>query len=189
MTHDWRDLAACRNTVIDGTITSPETDLFFNGALADKAQAICADCPVRAQCRALQRHVPDKRGVWGGVYTAPKRNRPDAISDMNHVRKLALYRQGMTDKEIADALRTTPTSISGWRSRMSLPVNPSKTARGRQPAQIALPPRVEEARMKLYNAGKTDQEIANAVGVETGVINKWRNRRGLPRNTGEKRSA
>jgi hypothetical protein len=50
----WHRRAACRGTGID----------FFDPAQADRAVAICRDCPVAAQCREAGRREP--AGVWGG---------------------------------------------------------------------------------------------------------------------------
>ena len=46
-----------------------EPELFFPGPgeSADQAKAICASCPVRAECLALARANEERFGVWGGV--------------------------------------------------------------------------------------------------------------------------
>ena len=46
-----------------------DPDLFFPlpGESADPAKAICAACPVRAECLALARARGEQFGVWGGV--------------------------------------------------------------------------------------------------------------------------
>lgn len=63
----WRDKAACRRE---------DPALFFNadgetGALRKrrerKAKAICAECPVRAQCLVYAFQRPEKWGTWGGL--------------------------------------------------------------------------------------------------------------------------
>lgn len=62
----WRDLAACRG----------RTGLFFatDEAEVARARAICADCPVLADCRAWVTANPQRHGVFAGM-TAPERDR------------------------------------------------------------------------------------------------------------------
>lgn len=67
---DWRDRAACRGT---------DTELFFpsvNGAAAQRAhrqaKAVCATCPVLAQCLSWALTSGIDFGVWGGL-TADER--------------------------------------------------------------------------------------------------------------------
>lgn len=62
MTIEWREQAACRGM---------DTDIFFpqeKYGIA-KAKAICARCPVMAECRDYSLTLPrdDTRGVWGGM--------------------------------------------------------------------------------------------------------------------------
>lgn len=61
---EWRARAACRGL-------GPA--LFFDDDTEAQAQAICARCPVAAQCAQEGRHEP--AGVWGGQ-TARQRQRP-----------------------------------------------------------------------------------------------------------------
>lgn len=57
----WRARGAC----------SGQGELFFNPAKAKQreAAAICAECPVRAECRSWAIENPGKasHGVWGGL--------------------------------------------------------------------------------------------------------------------------
>jgi WhiB family redox-sensing transcriptional regulator len=57
---DLPGMPACRHA---------DPDLFFPGPgeSADPAIAICAACPVRAECLALARANGERFGVWGGV--------------------------------------------------------------------------------------------------------------------------
>lgn len=61
--HDWMAAAACRG----------RTDLFFpscgaGGAAARAAKALCETCPVRPQCAAYARALPEPpEGVWAGM--------------------------------------------------------------------------------------------------------------------------
>ena len=65
----WREDAACSGS---------DTDLFFptgeDEALAAPAKAICAACPVQAQCLQYAIATNQTEGVWGGL-TGPERRR------------------------------------------------------------------------------------------------------------------
>lgn len=56
----WREASACRN----------RTELMFpedNDALGvARAKAVCADCPVKAQCLEFALANGERWGVWGG---------------------------------------------------------------------------------------------------------------------------
>jgi WhiB family redox-sensing transcriptional regulator len=56
----WRAQAACAST--DPGIFFPRT-----GESVQPAKAICARCPVTAQCLAHAVSVPEQHGVWGGL--------------------------------------------------------------------------------------------------------------------------
>lgn len=65
MRDGWRALAACRGM---------NTDVFYpegrGRALRVKeeiAKQICAQCPVRRECRLAAREMPERYGIWGGL--------------------------------------------------------------------------------------------------------------------------
>lgn len=64
----WQEQAACRDV--------EDPDIFFpeRGGSSKAARALCADCPVRAECLeyALANH--EDFGIWGG--TSPRDRRP-----------------------------------------------------------------------------------------------------------------
>lgn len=65
----WMTGAACRAPGIDPGV-------FFPGRGEDyaRAKAICATCPVRAQCLAYAMAPPrEKFGVWGGLSERERR--------------------------------------------------------------------------------------------------------------------
>ncbi|MGQ9348910.1 WhiB family transcriptional regulator [Mycolicibacterium gilvum] len=70
----WMDHAACAG--------HPDPDLFFPTAdnrLTHKARAICATCPVTAQCSTFQ-HDTGSEGVWGNQHIKVKDGkRPDTV--------------------------------------------------------------------------------------------------------------
>src|SRR5262245_45795953 len=83
---DWRDLAACLDTV-----TTARNDPFFSGSKAGerKALAICRLCRVRGECLDFAVRTGQVYGVWGG-------------RSQREIRRLvALDRQGRTRNEAA----------------------------------------------------------------------------------------
>ena len=57
----WRDRAACRDS---------DPEIFFprpGGTGARRAKAVCARCPVTAECLAHAARTPERHGVWGGL--------------------------------------------------------------------------------------------------------------------------
>jgi WhiB family transcriptional regulator, redox-sensing transcriptional regulator len=63
----WQDQAACRGKEVvlffgpDGE-RQPERDIRER-----KAKAVCAACPVRAECLSYAVARPEKYGTWGGL--------------------------------------------------------------------------------------------------------------------------
>jgi WhiB family redox-sensing transcriptional regulator len=64
----WRDAAACRETDID-FFPSPE-----DSAGISRAKAVCAACPVAADCLEYAIETRQHEGIWGG-HTPKERNR------------------------------------------------------------------------------------------------------------------
>ncbi len=64
------DLAVCRDL---------PTELFFpaesDDAGAERAKAICRQCPVRRECVAYALADPNLEGVWGASTDRERRNR------------------------------------------------------------------------------------------------------------------
>lgn len=70
MTEDWRDSAACAG--VDGELFFPEPR---GGRTGWEAKAICARCPVRAECLdyALSLPIEHVWGIWAGTTDADRR--------------------------------------------------------------------------------------------------------------------
>lgn len=83
-----------------------------------------------------------------------------------------MYRQGMTDSEIARTLGKTPGAVYSWRTLRGYPPNPAARPR----------PEAEVVREALWEKGMTDGEIAEAQGVCRDTVKSWRYRYGLPCN-------
>lgn len=89
-------------------------------------------------------------------------------------RRLELYKQGLTDKEMAKQLGDTYIAIGQWRFARNLPNNGKHYQR--------LSAEELEARMKLYLQGLNDREIAKALGIRYQTITGWRYTHNLPAN-------
>ena len=63
---DWSTRAACKG--LDPSIFYPPTD-----EEADEAKAICATCPVQADCLEHAIELREKNGVWGGATERERR--------------------------------------------------------------------------------------------------------------------
>lgn len=62
----WVADAACRH--IDTHLMYPH-----RGESAAQAKAVCARCPVRAECLEWALAVPEKFGIWGGLSERERR--------------------------------------------------------------------------------------------------------------------
>lgn len=62
----WLEDAACRG--VDPALFFPE-----RGASTREAKAICAECPVREQCRDYALDTNQKHGIWGGLSERERR--------------------------------------------------------------------------------------------------------------------
>lgn len=67
----WRDRAACKGADLSLFFPSEEGGT----AQAAKARAICASCPVMAECRQYALGSPERWGIWAGM-TERDRRRP-----------------------------------------------------------------------------------------------------------------
>jgi len=67
----WMKRAACRGMPI--ALWFPESN---NPAAFNKAKQICAECPVRDECREYGKE--EKHGMWGGKSRRPRRGTNEA---------------------------------------------------------------------------------------------------------------
>jgi len=91
------------------------------------------------------------------------------LSNKEHKKRLAIYNQGLRDKEIAEKIGVSLDTIYRWRKAHGLPRNYERTAN-------------DAIRFSLYREGKTDREIATSVGIKKNAIWYWRKRNNLPPN-------
>lgn len=72
MTNDWMTDAACVGKPTEWFF--PETgNKGLDNALYDKGRAVCAECPVRAECLAVALERREQFGLWGGLTKEPRR--------------------------------------------------------------------------------------------------------------------
>lgn len=93
--------------------------------------------------------------------------------------RMELYKQGLNDMQIAKKLNTDASSIWGWRNRLGLPHNAVKGKIGNRTPKGTNQANHEE-RLKLYNQGLMDYQIAERLYVEPVTIYCWRRKNGLP---------
>ena len=72
----WMNDAACGQLVRDGLLTLDESDaIFFDNGNPQRAQQICANCPVRDECGVWAEEKSIPFGVFAGEQGAPRRER------------------------------------------------------------------------------------------------------------------
>lgn len=80
---DWHDHAACADDDVP-------LDLFFpgRGESTAPARAVCADCPVRLECRSYAVELADAPvGIWGGTSARERRPLRRAVASSNRRRE------------------------------------------------------------------------------------------------------
>lgn len=101
-------------------------------------------------------------------------------------RQMALkyWREGNTDKEIADKLGISSKVVSCWRHRLKLEVHPEQTGDGKR-GNLKID---REKALQMYRDGYTDREIAKAFHATAGGVSNWRRQNNLPSQQERKRS-
>lgn len=90
-----------------------------------------------------------------------------------HERRMALYRDGLNDREIADQVHVTPEAITFWRKNHGLTANTPRSK---------ITPGTEAEMLRMYQSGMSDVQIARALGLSKSTVLFWRRRRGLEAN-------
>ena len=113
----WQDDAACRGEDLvlffgpDGE-RQPERDIRER-----KAKAICAQCPVRAECLDYALSRPEKYGTWGGLNederASERRRRMRRAAGDQHLPRPALHQR---QSRIRPRYGSEVTTIGGWLS-------------------------------------------------------------------------
>lgn len=93
-----------------------------------------------------------------------------------HERRMALYRDGLNDREIADQVHVTPEAITFWRKNHGLTANiPWRK----------ITPSMEAEMLRMYQDGMSDGQISQESGMKKATVLSWRRRNGLPGNYGK----
>jgi len=87
--------------------------------------------------------------------------------------RLKLYKQGLSDVEIADIQGLTVSAIANWRGKNRLHTNskPNKLSDAEN-----------KTRMELYKQGLFDKDIAEKLNLTRQTVLEWRKIRKLPSN-------
>ncbi len=107
--------------------------------------------------------------AWRAKHSLPT-HRPNVPNrdKGEHARRLDLYRQGYSDREIAERLGWSTECIAGWRRRNNLKPNPREKVSD------------HDKRMELYNKGLTDADVGKKCWATQQAIFMWRKRNNLP---------
>ena len=90
-----------------------------------------------------------------------------------HERRMALYRDGLNDREIADQVHVTPEAITFWRKNHGLTANTPRSK---------ITPSTEAEMLRMYQDGLSDGQISQESGMKKATVVSWRRRRGLAAN-------
>lgn len=133
---EWRDRAACRNTAPETFFPSAAAGPIYEAQVAT-AKAVCAGCPVRAECLTEMARVPF--GIAGGLTPEERRtHRPDrAEADQAAVLAAGLapgadraqvaaagrvlLAAGRPAREVAQLCGVSERTASRWAARITTP--------------------------------------------------------------------
>lgn len=73
MNTSWTEQAACRGPGINPELFFPVSESGAAVRQVAAAKAICARCPVAADCRAGALRAAEPAGIWGGTTPAERR--------------------------------------------------------------------------------------------------------------------
>ena len=99
-----------------------------------------------------------------------KVERAPAPRKLDELRAMELYREGLCDLDISEALGVSKQTVCKWRKMMRLPPNlqPKRRTTLR-----------DEDAMALYEEGLCDHDIAERLDVAKNTVADWRKRKGL----------
>ena len=95
------------------------------------------------------------------------------LPNEEHERRMALYRDGLNDREIADQVHVTPEAITFWRRTHELPANTQRRK---------ITPDMEAEMLRMHGDGMSDGQIAREIGLTKPTVLTWRRRNGLKAN-------
>lgn len=117
---------------------------------------------------------------WRYKNNLPSNYKKNKLKKSDHQKRLKLYNKGMSDREIGRKLNKSHSTIYRWRKKYNLVANEKKKKTNKE--EISKTEMKNKRRLKLYNKGLNDREIAEKTGVNSSSIYKWRKRNNLPAN-------
>ena len=152
-----------------GLCAQTDPELFFpeKGGSVREAKAVCAGCPVRAQCLAHALAHDERFGVWGGL-SEPERRRLQSAA--TH-RSSAAQPRG----------RRTGGPAGGSALGEVDEVVVARLVAG-HPVTVASRVEVAQAAIGLHRAGRPARQVAAQLDVNTRQVERWvaRHRGGQP---------
>ncbi len=156
-----------------GLCAQTDPELFFpeKGGSTRPAKAVCAGCPVRAQCLEHALAHDERYGVWGGTSERERRRLTHAGT------ATATATGGSTDSERAAQQPDLPGSVVGEVDEVIV----ARLISGHQ-VTGASRAEVAQAAIGLHHAGRPARRIATQLGVHERQVGRWlsRHRAGKP---------
>lgn len=78
-----------------------------------------------------------------------------------HERRMALYRDGLNDREIADQVHVTPEAITFWRKNHGLTANTPRSK---------ITPDMEAEMLRMHQDGMSDGQISQESGMKKATV-------------------
>ena len=152
-----------------GLCAQTDPELFFpeKGGSVREAKAVCAPCPVRAQCLAHALAHDERFGVWGGL-SEPERRRLQSAA--THRSSAAQPRGRRTGGPAGGSALGEVDEVVVARLIAGQPVT------GASRAEVA------QAAIGLHRAGRPARQVAAQLDVHTRQVERWvaRHRGGQP---------
>lgn len=106
------------------------------------------------------------------------------LTEKEEKERMELYKQGLSDGQIAKILNLTKAPIQRWRTSRGLPRNyKPRFQPGNKFGRLGVLPKEEhELRMRLYNKGLIDKKVAKVCHVSKDAISQWRRTHNLHAN-------
>jgi len=143
-----------------GLCAQIDPELFFpeKGGSVRDAKAVCAGCPVRAQCLEHALAHDERFGVWGGLSEPERRRLKTAATHRSSASRLAARRTGV------------PAAALGLAE-----VDEVVVARLMAGHSVVGASRVEvaQAAIGLHRAGQSVRRVAAQLGVQERQVQRW----------------
>ena len=98
------------------------------------------------------------------------------LTPLEEETRRTLYRQGLSDRRIAEQVNVTPEAITAWRRTRGLPAHT---------LHRKITPDTETEMLRMHQDGMSDVQISQESGMKKATVVSWRRRNGLPGNYGK----